>query len=138
MKAVAVVAAVIVGLASGCDLLESEANPLVAGSQWRVARVDGETVGIELILTFIGDTATLSSECGAGTSRVAIDTDGRTVGFGPFDGPRGPAICSREAMDLHGRVAEALQGVERWEDAGSATELRGDSIVRIERQRTDT
>ena len=126
-------------LASGCAMLAPQESPLVPGSQWRVVAVDGEaTAGLELILTFIGDTATLSSACGAGSAEVAVADDGRDLSFGEFGGPGDRPICPNQALALHQRVADALGTVERWEAAGQTITLSGEQVVRIQPQRTDT
>ena len=126
-------------MVAACGLLPQEPSPLVAGSQWRIAGIDGvRTPGDELLLTFIGDSVTLSSQCGAGVSEVVAATDGPELDFGAFEGPAEGAPCPPEIMALHERVARALEGVERWERAGSVTELLGESVIRLEPQRTDT
>ena len=124
--------------AAGCSF-EFVTSPLVSGSQWRVAAVDDEsTLDLELILTIIGDTATLSSRCGASTGMAAVDADGRAVSFGALEGPGGEPICPPEALELHARVATAFQGVERWQSLGRDIELRGERVIRLQPQATDT
>jgi hypothetical protein len=126
-------------MAAACSPIQVVTSPLVTGSQWQVVSVDDEsTLGLELILTFIGDSATLSSRCGASSGDVVIDPTGHAVAFGPLEGPAGEPICPDTALELHQRVAAALQGVDRWESAGSATELHGDRIIRLRPQATDT
>ena len=125
--------------AAGCSPLTSVTSPLIAGSQWHVVSMDDEsTLGLELILTFIGDSATLSSRCGASSGAVQVDPDGHAVTFGPLEGPGGNPICPDAALQLHQRVADALQDVDRWESAGGSTELHGDRIIRLRPQATDT
>ena len=140
MRALTVAAVITLAmLASGCAMLAPQESPLVQGSQWRVVALDGEaTAGLELILTFIGDTATLSSACGAGSADVAMADDGRDLAFGEFDGPGGRPICPDQALALHQRVADALGTVERWEAAGQTITLTGEQAIRIQPQRTDT
>lgn len=131
-------AAITLALA-GCSPIQDVTSPLVPGSQWHVLSVDDEsTVGLELILTFIGTSATLSSRCGASSGEVSVDAEGQEVRFGPMAGPGGDPICPDSALELHRRVAEALQGVERWEAAGASTELHGERIIRLQKQATDT
>ena len=135
----AAAAVVVVVMTSGCAMLAPEESPLVPGSQWRVVAVDGEaTAGLELILTFIGDTVTLSSACGAGSAEVAMADGGRDLAFGEFDGPGERAICPEDALALHQRAADALETVERWEAAGQTITLSGEQVIRIQPQRTDT
>lgn len=130
---------VLVLAAVGCSPIQVVTSPLVTGSQWHVVSVDEEsTLGLELILTFIGDSATLSSRCGASSGAVEVEADGHAVAFGALQGPAGEPICPAEALQLHQRVAEALQGIERWEAAGSNTELHGEHIIRLRSQATDT
>lgn len=137
LKVAAVVA--LTTLAGGCAMLAPEDSPLTPGSQWRVVALDGEaTAGLELILTFIGDTATLSSACGAGSAEVDMADGGRDVAFGEFDGPGDRPICPDQALALHQRVADALGTVERWEAAGQTVMLTGEQVIRIQPQRTDT
>lgn len=125
--------------AAGCSPIQDVTSPLVPGSQWHVVSVDDEsTVGLELILTFIGTSATLSSRCGASSGEVSVDSEGHEVTFGPMAGPGGDPICPASALELHRRVAAALQGVERWESAGASTELHGEQIIRLQKQATDT
>ena len=125
--------------AAGCSPIQVVTSPLVSGSQWHVVSVDEEsTVGLELILTFIGDSATLSSRCGASSGEATVEASGHAVTFGPQQGPAGQPICPPEALELHQRVAEALQDVERWEAAGSNTELHGERVIRLRPQATDT
>jgi len=125
--------------ACGCSPLQVVTSPLVAGSQWHIVSVgDESTLGLELILTFIGDSATLSSRCGASSADASVDPEGHAVAFGSFEGPAGEPICPAEALDLHRRVAAALQDVERWESAGNHTELHGDRVIRLRPQATDT
>ena len=69
---------------------------------------------------------------------VDVEANGHAVAFGPLQGPAGEPICPAEAMELHRRVADALQGVERWESVGSTTELHGEHIIRLRSQATDT
>jgi len=110
----------------------------VPGSQWRVVAVDGQrTEPTELLLTFVGESATLSTQCGASVGEVIVEDDGPGVRFEAFDNPAG-ATCPDDVMRLHERVAAALETVERWEPAGSGAELRGESVIRLEPQRTDT
>lgn len=135
---VAVVVSIVVATA-GCSPIQVVTSPLVSGSQWHVVSVDDEsTIGLELILTFIGDGATLSSRCGASSGDVVVEPDGHAVTFGPLDGPTGQPICPEAALELHRRVAAALEGVDRWESAGSNTELHGERIIRLRPQATDT
>lgn len=125
--------------AAGCSPIQVVTSPFVGGSQWHVVSVDDEsTLELELILTFIGDSATLSSRCGASSGDVLVDPDGHAVSFGPLEGPAGQPICPRAALELHRRVADALEDVDRWESAGSNTELHGDRIIRLRPQATDT
>ena len=124
---------------AGCNPIQDVTSPLTPGSQWHVVSVDDEsTVALELILTFIGTSATLSSRCGASSGAVSVDAEGHEVAFGPMAGPGGDPICPASALELHRRVAEALQGVERWEPAGGSTELHGERIIRLQKQATDT
>ena len=126
-------------IAAGCSPFPVVASPLVSGSQWHVVALDEEsTVGLELILTFIGDSATLSSRCGASSGDVTVEAEGHGVRFGALEGPKGDPICPDEAVELHNRVAAALQGVERWESVGSTIELHGDQVIRLRSQATDT
>ena len=130
---------VLATLASGCAALAPNDSPLVPGSQWRIVALDGEaTAGLELILTFIGDTATLSSACGAGSAAVEIADGGRELAFGEFDGPGTRPICPDQALALHQRVADALGTVVRWDAAGQTITLAGEQVIRIQPQRTDT
>lgn len=123
----------------GCSPIQVVTSPLVTGSQWRVVSVDDEsTVALELILTFIGDSATLSSRCGASSGDVTVDAEGHGVTFEPLEGPTGQPICPAEALELHQRVAAALQGIDRWESVGNNTELHGEHIIRLRSQATDT
>ena len=134
-----VLVAAIALAAAGCNPIQDVTSPLTPGSQWHVVSVDDEsTVGLELILTFIGTSATLSSRCGASFGEVSVDAEGHEVSFGPMVGPGGDPICPASALELHQRVAAALQGVERWESAGSSTELHGEQIIRLQSQATDT
>lgn len=122
-----------------CSALPVVTSPLVSGSQWHVVSVGEEsTVGLELILTFIGESATLSSRCGASSGSVTVEAEGHGVSFGALEGPKGQPICPAEALDLHRRVADALQGVERWETTGGSTELHGERVIRLRAQATDT
>jgi hypothetical protein len=133
------VSVVLTVAAAGCSPIQVVTSPLVTGSQWHVVSVDDEsTVGLELILTFIGDSATLSSRCGASIGDVDVEAKGHAVTFGAQEGPAGQPICPAEALELHQRVADALQDVERWESAGSNTELHGERIIRLRPQATDT
>lgn len=123
---------------AGCSPIPTVTSPLTPGSQWHVVSVDEEsTVGLELILTFIGTSATLSSRCGASGGEVSVDEEGHAVRFGPMEGPGDP-ICPARDLELHRRVAAALQGVERWESASGSTELHGEHIIRLRKQATDT
>ena len=125
--------------ASACSPIQVVTSPLVPGSQWQIVSVDDEsTIGLELILTFIGSSATLSSRCGASSGEVEVDAEGHGVSFGALEGPSGQPICSAEALELHRRVAAALQGVDRWESVGDTTELHGEQIIRLRSQATDT
>lgn len=125
--------------ATACSPIQVVTSPLVTGSQWQVVSVDDEsTIGLELILTFIGTSATLSSRCGASSGDVVVDADGHAVTFGALEGPAGQPACPAEALALHQRVAAALQGVERWESVGDTTELHGERIIRLRSQATDT
>lgn len=125
--------------AAGCSSISLVTSPLVAGSQWHIVSVDDEsTLGLELILTFIGDSATLSSRCGASSGEVTVEPDDHGVTFGPLQGPAGEPICPVAALELHRRVAAALQGVDRWETVGGSTELHGDHVIRLRPQATDT
>jgi hypothetical protein len=135
---VGLVAAIALATAA-CNPIQDVTSPLTPGSQWHIVSVDDEsTVGLELILTFIGTSATLSSRCGASFGEVSVDAEGHEVTFGPMAGPSGDPICPASALELHQRVAAALQGVERWESAGSSTELHGEQIIRLQSQDTDT
>ena len=137
--AVALALAVLTAATSGCDALSLEPSPLVPGSQWRVAAVDGEsTAGHEMILTFLADSATLSSRCGASTGAVTMDPQGSAVTFDELRGPQGQPACPQAALDAHALVAEALQGTDRWSSDGDAVELHGERVIRLESQRTDT
>lgn len=133
-------AMVVIALAAaGCNPVQDVTSPLVPGSQWHVVSVDDEsTVGLELILTFIGTSATLSSRCGASFGEVTVDAEGHDVTFGPLEGPNGAPICPDADLELHRRVAAALEGVARWESAGSEIELHGERIIRLQKQATDT
>jgi hypothetical protein len=125
--------------ATGCNPIQVVTSPLVTGSQWQVVSVDDEsTLGVELILTFIGDSATLSSRCGASSGGVVVDAQGHGVIFEALEGPAGQPACPAAALALHQRVATAFQGVERWESAGGTTELHGERIIRLRPQATDT
>jgi hypothetical protein len=136
----AAVVALLVGcLLGACTALQREPSPLVPGSQWRVVAVDGQTTApTELILTFIGDSATLSTRCGAGVSEVTLEPEGPAVAFGTFAGPGEGAQCPAQMLEAHARVADALEGIERWQRSGAAIELHGDQVIRLEPQRTDT
>jgi heat shock protein HslJ len=135
----AAVAISIAMAATGCSPIQLDTSPLVPGSQWQVVSVDDEsTIGLELILTFIGNSATLSSRCGASSGDVVVDAEGHDVTFGALQGPAGQPACPAAALALHQRVAAALQGVERWESAGDTTELHGERIIRLRSQATDT
>ena len=126
-------------IAAGCSPFPVITSPLVSGSQWHVVALDEEsTVGLELILTFIGESATLSSRCGASSGDVTVEAEGHGVSFGTLEGPMGEPICPDEAVELHNRVATALQGVDRWESVGSTIELHGDQVIRLRSQATDT
>lgn len=123
----------------GCSPIQVVTSPLVTGSQWHIVSVDDEsTLDLELILTFIGDSATLSSRCGASSGSVMVDAEGHGVTFEPLAGPSGQPICPAEALDLHQRVATALEGIDRWESVGNTTELQGAHIIRLRSQATDT
>lgn len=123
----------------GCSPIQIVTSPLVTGSQWHVVSVDDEsTVDLELILTFIGDSATLSSRCGASSGEVEVDPEGHAVSFGALQGLSGQPICPAEATALHERVADALEGVDRWVSAGSNIELHGERVIRLRPQATDT
>lgn len=125
--------------ATACSPLPVVSSPLVSGSQWHVVSLDEEsTLGLELILTFIGDSATLSSRCGASSGSVVVEAEGHGVTFGALEGPSGDPICPEEAVELHNRVAAALQGIDRWASAGSLIELHGAQVIRLRSQATDT
>jgi len=134
-----VVGASIAVVAAACSPLPVVDSPLVSGSQWHVVSVGEEsTLGLELILTFIGDSATLSSRCGASSGSVEVEAEGHDVSFGALEGPTGQPICPAEASDLHQRVADALQGVDRWETTANGIELQGELVIRLRSQATDT
>lgn len=138
VRSVAVGVAIAV-IAAGCSPFPVVTSPLVSGSQWHVVGLDAEsTLGLELILTFIGESATLSSRCGASRGDVTVEAEGHGVSFGPLEGPKGEPICPDEAVELHNRVAAALQRVERWESVGSTIELHGIQVIRLRSQATDT
>ena len=135
----ACVAIAIAASAAACDFSLDVTSPLVPGSQWQVVSVDGESADqVELILTFLGDSATLSSRCGASIGPVAVEADGHGVAFERLAGPAGQPACPAGALAMHQRAANALQGVERWESAGEGTELHGGHVIRLRPQRTDT
>ena len=126
-------------IAAGCSPFPVVTSPLVSGSQWHVVAIGEEsTEGLELILTFIGESATLSSRCGASSGDVTVEAEGHGVSFGALEGPQGDPICPDEAIELHNRVAVALQGVDRWESVGGTIELHGDQVIRLRSQATDT
>ena len=132
----ALVAIATLALLTACA--EPQLSPLTAGSQWRVAAVDGARLGgDDLIVTFLSDTATLSSRCGASIGSAVTGPDGAAT-FGPFDGPQGEPVCPDAALDAHRRVAEALAGVTRWARSGARVELDGARVIQLEPQRTDT
>jgi len=139
-RVVSVMVGVVVAVgAAGCSPFPAVSSPLVSGSQWHVVSVDDEsTLGLELILTFLGDSATLSSRCGASSGGVVVEAAGHGVSFGALEGPTGQPICPDEALELHQRVAAALQGVDRWETTGITTELHGEHLIRLRPQATDT
>lgn len=117
---------------------EPQISPLTAGSQWRVAAVDGAWPGgDDLIVTFLADTATLSSRCGASIGSAITGPDGAAT-FGTFEGPQGEPVCPDIALDAHRRVADALAGVTRWQLVGARVELDGAQVIQLESQRTDT
>ncbi len=126
-------------LAAGCDAFDLEPSPLVPGSQWRVMAVDDEsTAGHEMILTFLADSATLSSRCGASTGTVNMDLDGSAISFEDIQGPLGQPACPQAALDAHQLVADALQGTDRWNAEGEAVQLLGERVVHLQSQATDT
>lgn len=139
-RALPAVLAVSVALgAAACSPIQVVTSPLVSGSQWQVVSVDDEsTIGLELILTFIGTSATLSSRCGASSGDVEVDPEGHGVTFGALEGPAGQPACPADALALHRRVAAAFEGIDRWESAGDTTELHGEHIIRLRSQATDT
>ena len=126
-------------VAAGCDAFDLQPSPLVPGSQWRVVAVDEEsTAGHEMILTFLADSATLSSRCGASTGTVSMDAGGSAITFDAIQGPLGQPVCPQAALEAHELVADALEGTERWEAEGEAVELVGERVIHLQSQATDT
>lgn len=131
--------AVIAALAAGCEAFDRRPSPLVPGSQWQVVAVDGAgTAGHELILTFLADSVTLSSRCGASTGTVTMDAEGSAMTFDALAGPQGQPACPQAVLDVHVMVADALAGTEQWTSDGKAVELLGERVIRLESQATDT
>lgn len=130
--------AAIAAVVSGCRLIATPSPPLVTGSQWRVAAIDGQPVGrVEVILTVLSDSATVSTRCGASVAELTVADRGDGVTFGPFQAPAGGA-CPPDAEATHAAVTEALEGVGRWQVSDGAVELHGERLIRLEPQRTDT
>jgi hypothetical protein len=105
-----------------------------------VTAIDGQPIGrVEVILTVLSDSATVSTRCGASVAEVTVDEGGDGVTFGPFRAPAGGAACPPDAEAMHMAVTEALEGVDRWQAGDDEqTELHGDQTIRLEPQRTDT
>ena len=131
--------AVIAALASGCDAFDLEPSPFVPGSQWRIVAVDEEGIaGHELILTFLSDSVTLSSRCGASTGPVTMDPEGSAISFDALQGPQGQPACPQAVLDVHVMVADALEGTERWASDEETVRLIGERVIHLQSQATDT
>jgi hypothetical protein len=142
-RLVAAVAALVI-LASACEVVQ-HADEL-AQTTWVVVTVDGEDVPTgEILLWFEDDTATLVTQPGVGfrtstlrrrcaesESAVTMDAESRALEFEGFTADDGGPYCDPGMAELHGKIADALNGTETWEATSHALELVGSSRVRLE------